>query len=82
MSKPYFTYVKHRAFIVKATIFTLIAAGCLAFRIGAGLIWKKKYNELLETELHGYDQVDYKRSIIVPIHNIRVTVAELPRASY
>ena len=68
---------KPAKFIVRLLAFVLIGVICLAIlELGASFIWKKKYNELLETQLHGYDRVDYDRSIIVPVPNIVMTVAD------
>ena len=36
-------------------------------------IWKKKYNEWLEKQLHGFDYVDYDRSVIKPTPGMTFT---------
>jgi lysophospholipase L1-like esterase len=45
--------------------------------MGARLIWKSKYNDWLAGQLHGYDELDRQRSLIIPRAGINLTVEEL-----
>ena len=68
---------EHSGFVVKFLAFIIVSAVCFGIlELGAGFIWKTKYNELLATQLHGYDRVDYDRGIIVPVPNTVMTVAD------
>ena len=64
----------------KAIVNILLAAfsiliGLVILESTARIIWTKKYNQRLATMLHGFDYVDYERSIIIPTANTQVTVA-------
>jgi len=52
----------------------IVVTGLVVLEAGSRVVWKRKYNELLEKSLHGFDHVDYKRSILVPNANTRTTV--------
>jgi lysophospholipase L1-like esterase len=59
--------------IISIILFSIIASFAL-LEAGARVIWKKKYNQWLETQLHGFEYIDYNRSIIIPKANTTVTV--------
>lgn len=54
----------------------IIIIGLVLLEVGSRVVWKRKYNELLEKSLHGFDHVDYERSILVPNANTKTTVAK------
>ncbi len=63
--------------IINSIIFFFITIiGITVLEISAGVIWKKKYNQWLEKQLHGFDYVDYERSIIIPTPNTKKTVSK------
>lgn len=63
--------VKNIALILVIGIFSFVAS-----EFGTRIIWKIKYNKHLENCLRGYDYVDYKRSILLPIPNTLKTYDE------
>ena len=63
---------KERLFAVFAIVLMTVI-GFVVLEGAARYIWKQKYNERLESRLHGYDMVDYERSIMVPIPNTVMT---------
>jgi len=65
-----------RVVVALCVVGVCLITGFGALELGARVIWKKKYNEWLETQLHGYDRVDYEKSIIITIPNITVTAGE------
>ncbi len=52
-----------------ALLLAALAVGIVVLEACAGAIWKREYNKWLEGQLHGFDHVDYGRSIIVPTAN-------------
>jgi lysophospholipase L1-like esterase len=42
----------------------------------AGYVWQQKYHAWLVGQLHGYDRVDFDRSIVLPIPNTVMTVGQ------
>ena len=59
----------------------LVAIGAVAgLGIAEGtarVVWKGKYNRWLAGQLHGYDELDRKRSLNIPKANLKATVAQL-----
>ena len=51
-------------------------AGIGALELTARYVWQHKYNECLTCQLHGYDSVDFQRSIVLPTPNTVMTVAQ------
>lgn len=51
-----------------------------SLEVASRFVWKKRYNQWLEKQLHGYDYLDYKRSLIVPKPNTKVTVGYLRKS--
>lgn len=76
--------IDHRKRIHIVLKFALLAAVGLATigvaELGARLIWKSMYNKWLGGQLHGYDELDRRRSLIIPQPGANLTVEEL-RAS-
>jgi lysophospholipase L1-like esterase len=58
----------------------LAAVGLTALgvaELGARMVWKTIYNRWLENQLHGYDELDRSRSLIIPKAGINQTVEDL-----
>ena len=76
--------IDHRNRVHIILKFALLAAIGLATlgvaELGARLVWKTVYNNWLEGQLHGSDELDRSRSLILPQAGINQTVEEL-RAS-
>jgi len=60
--------------------FVSLVVVLVLLEVVAGVIWKSKYNQWLEGQLHGYDHVDYERSVIVPNPNTTMTVGRYREA--
>lgn len=58
---------------ISITFFCVII-GLIVLELIADVIWWKKYDQLLSSQLHGFDHVDYERHIIVPNPNTNRTV--------
>lgn len=74
------TAIQTRRRRVKFRVLTLVlglAVGMGVMEGGARIAWRKKYVDHLELQLHGYDQVDVERGIIVPTPGTRKTVGEM-----
>lgn len=65
--------MKRKIFYVIYLIIAFIVI-VICTEIGARIIWTIKWNNLLESSLHGYDYADYKRGIIIPKPNTVVPV--------
>jgi len=61
-------------------ILLAVVLGTSLLEMVARSLWHKKYNEWLETQLHGFDYVDYEREIIIPKPNVSITVAQYRKA--
>lgn len=76
--------IDHRKRVHIVLKLALLAAVGLATigvaELGARLIWKSMYNKWLGGQLHGYDELDRRRSLIIPQPGANLTVEEL-RAS-
>src|SRR5262249_23527178 len=53
-----------------------VITGLSALELSGRIIWKRKYNEWLEKQVHGFERVDYERSVIIPIRNTTVTAGQ------
>jgi len=71
-------YYRNRVQIILKLV--LLAAVGLATlggaELGARVVWKVVYNNWLEEQVHGYDELDRQRSIIIPQAGISQTVEE------
>ena len=59
-----------------------VLVGALGISVGgaeltARFVWKEKYNDWLEQQLHGFDYVDRDRSLILPKPNTHRTIQQL-----
>ena len=72
--------IDHRNRVYIILKFALLAAIGLATlgvaELGARLVWKTLYNNWLEGQLHGSDELDRHRSLIIPQAGINQTVEE------
>jgi hypothetical protein len=57
-------------FVLFCSIFLMV----ILVETGSRIIWKKKYNQWLGKQLHGFEYIDFKRSIIIPKPNAKITV--------
>lgn len=48
-----------------SVLIVTVILGFVVLEVTATVLWKKKYNEWLEEQIHGYDHVDYERNLIV-----------------
>jgi lysophospholipase L1-like esterase len=62
-----------------ALLSAVVLASVAIAELAARRVWDVKYNAWLEGQLHGYDQLDRQRSLIVPKPGIDLTVEELRR---